>query len=359
MGYFDLLRLPDGSYTKPGMRGYPGLEPMQALLLEVIRDMNLEGVKTAVDLTARGGAVALELEQRGLLVWVCEDSAAAWSALRKTGLLPWEDKTDLSCAILPGERGNASVRAVLRDAFVFTNPNGLCLLAGDKDRGFDRYFKEAITLFGMGEILERSKGLRVGRLQKTNPDVLLPVPSPEVFDVTARGQTLHCAAFPGTFSSGKLDAASRLLLEHLPHGTTHRVLDVGAGYGVLGGFLALEGATVTMLEADASSVQSCQQTLTLNRLDGRAVFSDVDSALDPSETFDLIVTNPPFHVGSDLILDVALEFIRCAERRFEVGGEFWLVANHFLPYEREMARIGTVHEVAREKGFKVLCLRRG
>jgi 16S rRNA (guanine1207-N2)-methyltransferase len=358
VGYFDLLRLPDGSYTKPGMRGYPSLEPVQALLLEAVRDMNLEGIKTAVDLTARGGAVALELERHGLLVWVREDSAAAWSALRKTGLLPREEKTDLSCAILSGERGNASVRALLRDAFIFTNPSGICLLTGDKDRGFDRYFNEAISLFGAGEILERSKGLRVGRLEKTNPDVPIPLPLPEVFDLTARGKTLRCATFPGTFSSGKLDAASRLLLEHLPTGSGRNVLDIGAGYGALSGFLALEGATVCLLEDDGPSVRSCHETLALNTVEARIVHSDVDAKLEPTETFDLIVTNPPFHVGSDLILDVALEFIRCAERRLEPGGEFWLVANHFLPYEREMARIGTVREVVREKGFKVLCVRR-
>jgi 16S rRNA (guanine1207-N2)-methyltransferase len=269
------------------------------------------------------------------------------------------DPCDLVTVILPGDRGNNAVREQFTDALRRISVGGRALVTGDKDRGFDRYFKEAITLFGTGEILERSKGLRVGRLEKTNPDASLPLPSPEVFDVTARGKTLRCAAFPGTFSSGKLDAASRLLLEHLPNGSGRNVLDIGAGYGALSGFLALEGATVCMLEDDGPSVRSCHETLALNTLEARVVHSDVDAKLEPTETFDLIVTNPPFHVGSDLILDVALEFIRCAERRLEVGGEFWLVANHFLSYEREMARIGTVREVVREKGFKVLSVRRG
>jgi 16S rRNA (guanine1207-N2)-methyltransferase len=359
VGYFDLKRLSDGSYTKPGMRGYPGLDPMQELLLEVVRDMDLEGVKTAVDLTARGGALALELQRRGIEVSAKDTSAAALNVLREAGLnVQRSQDTDLVCVILPADRGNALVRETVRETFEYTRTGGTCLIAGDKDRGFDRYFKEARALFGKGEILERTRGLRVARLEKTSAVAPPPAPEAAPFTIEARGRTLSCAAFPGTFSSGKLDPASKLLLEHLPSGQDRSVLDVGAGYGVLGGFLAGDGATVTLLEDDAFSVQSCRKTLELNDLQGRALHSDVDSALEPDAKFDLIVANPPFHVGSDLILDVALEFIRCAERRLTPGGEFWLVANHFLPYEAEMARIGVVHEVARERGFKVLMVKK-
>ncbi len=359
VGYFDLKRLSDGSDTKPGMRGYPGLDPMQELMLEVLQDMDLEGLKTAVDLTARGGALALALVGRDIAVGARDTSATALNVLRAAHLTDQISRdADLVCAILPADRGNALVRETVREAFEYTRAGGACLIAGDKDRGFDRYFKEARALFGKGEILERTRGLRVARLQKTNSVAPPPAPEPEPFTIEARGRTLSCAAFPGTFSSGKLDAASRLLLEHLPSGKDRNVLDIGAGYGALGGFLAGDGANATLLEDDAFSVQSCHKTLEFNNLKGCALHSDVDSALEPDAKFDLIVTNPPFHVGSDLILDVALEFIRCAERRLRPGGEFWLVANHFLPYEPEMARIGVVREVARERGFKVLMVKK-
>jgi 16S rRNA (guanine1207-N2)-methyltransferase len=341
------------------MRGYPGLDPMQELMLEVVQDMDLGGVRTAVDLTARGGALALELQRRGIEVSAKDASATALNVLHEAGLTkePVQD-ADLVCAILPADRGNALVRETVREAFGHTHTGGACLIAGDKDRGFDRYFKEARALFGKAEILERTRGLRVARLEKTSSVAPPPPPTPEPFAIEARGHTLSCAAFPGTFSSGKLDPASKLLLEHLPSGTGKNVLDIGSGYGALGGFLAWDGANATLLEDDAFSVQSCRATLELNNLKGRALHSDVDSALEPDVKFDLIVTNPPFHVGSDLILDVALEFIRCAERHLTPGGEFWLVANHFLPYEAEMARIGVVHEVARERGFKVLMVKK-
>jgi 16S rRNA (guanine1207-N2)-methyltransferase len=194
-------------------------------------------------------------------------------------------------------------------------------------------------------------------LTKTGGEALAN-PEPEVFTLEARNQKLECIALPGVFSSGKFDLASKLLLEHLPNGAGKTVLDIGCGYGALAGFLALEGATVTMLEDDSRSVESSKRTLELNHLQGRVLWSDVDSKLENNAKFDLIITNPPFHVGSDLILDVALEFIRAIERHLAPSGEVWLVANHFLPYERELARIGNVREVARGRGFKVLTVRR-
>jgi 16S rRNA (guanine1207-N2)-methyltransferase len=364
VGYFDTIRLEHGPYTKPGVRGYPYLEPTQALMLEVLQNLDLEGVESALDLTAHGGAIALELSNRGISVAVSESSQAAASVLERVILELRQFDGDLGVGadfvtvILPADRGNAIVRELLRLAWTHTKPGGRCLIAGDKDRGFERYYKEAKTHFGTGEILERSKGLRVAMLTKTGGEP--PVnPEPKVFTLEARGKTLECIALPGVFSSGKFDLASKLLLEHLPNSAGKTVLDIGCGYGALGGFLALEGATVTMLEDDSRSVESSKRTLELNHLQGQVLWSDVDSKLEKNAKFDLIITNPPFHVGSDLILDVALEFIRAVERHLAPNGEVWLVANHFLPYERELARIGTVREVARGRGFKVLNVKSG
>jgi 16S rRNA (guanine1207-N2)-methyltransferase len=369
LGYFDHIRLEHGPYTKPGVRGYPYLEPTQALMLEVIQNLDLEGVESALDLTAQSGAVALELSSRGISVAVSESSQAAASVLERVipELRQFDGDlgigADFVTVILPADKGNAIVRELLRLAWTHTKPGGRCLIAGDKDRGFERYFKEARGHFGTGEILERAKGLRVAMLTKTGgtvPANSVPAnPEPEIFTLEARGKNLDCIALPGVFSSGKFDLASQLLLEHLPDGAGKTVLDIGCGYGALGGFLALEGATVTMLEDDSRSVESSKRTLELNHLQGRVIWSDVDSKLEKNAKFDLIVTNPPFHVGSDLILDVALEFIRAVERHLAPGGEVWLVANHFLPYERELARIGVVREVARGRGFKVLAVGKG
>ncbi len=363
--YFQVTQFKDGSFTKPGVRGFPHLDPAQALLLETLNQLELSG--SVLDLTARGGALALRFVNQGLEVAAFETSSAAISVLKLTAeksgfavlepeeVFQLECQFDLVCLILPADRGNALVRFWLERAFVFTKPGGRVLVAGDKDKGFERYFKEAKGFFGNAEILERSKGLRVGILEK-NLNENSVQPQPEHFVIEARALKLECEALPGVFSSGKLDIASKVLLEYLPNANSKRVLDIGAGYGALGGMLALEGAKVTMLEDDWFGVKSIERMIELNNLSARVLHSDVDSSLEKDAKFDLIVMNPPFHVGKDVILDVALEFIQSSGRHLERGGEIWLVANHFLPYEQAISSLGRVREVARKNGFKVLAL---
>ena len=363
--YFVTKQLEDGSITKPGVRGFPYLDAAQALLLETLPQLEVTG--SVLDLTARGGALALEFHNQGLEVCALEISRAAITALSLTAeksgfkilkpekVFALETQFDLVCLILPADRGNALVRFWCDRAFAAIKPGGRVLVAGDKDKGFERYFKEAKNFFGGAEILERSKGLRVGLLEKTLTEAPIQVQS-ERFCVEARGLKLECEALPGVFASGKLDVASKVLLEHLPNANAKRVLDIGAGYGALGAMLALEGARVTMLEDDWFSVQSIERTLKLNNLTARVLHSDVDSSLEKDAKFDLIVMNPPFHVGKDVILDVALEFIEAAKRHLAAHGEVWLVANHFLHYEQPLANLGRLREVARDRGFKVLAV---
>jgi 16S rRNA (guanine1207-N2)-methyltransferase len=366
VGYFELQALPGGGYTKPGVRGYPGLEPAQDLLLRTIEVPG--SAKRALDLSARGGAVAASLASQGLDVAAVEASAAALAALRSAaadsgfavaeGELP-RGAFDLVTLILPADRGNAAVREAVAVATGCLAPGGVLYLAGEKDRGFERYLKETIALVGPGEIVERESGLRVARIERAGSSEV-PAPQPEqTFSIEARGRVIECVTLPGVFAGARLDTATRLLLERLPSPVGKRVLDLGCGCGVIGALLSAEGAVVTMVDDDLPSVAAARETLRRNNLAGRVLHSDVDGALVSAERFDLVVSNPPFHVGSNLILDVAREFVAAVARRLDPGGEAWLVANHFLPYERPLAAVGPVREEARRAGFKVLTARRG
>ncbi len=349
--YWSWRTLANGALTKPGIAGYPHVEPAQELLLEATQD--LTGAGRALDLSARGGAVALRLRENGWAVAATDEGAASLAALHKLELTDAGGQAELVCLMLSAERGNARVQAQIAQAWSRTALSGVLLLAGDKDKGFERYFKQAVQIFGGGEIVQRGNGYRVARLVKTK---LEPPVTPEAqhFIISARGRSVRCSAQPGVFASGKLDAASAVMLEHLPNASGKRVLDIGAGYGALGVTLALEGATVTMLESDALSVQSCVETLALNGLIGSVLHSDVDAKLPANARFDWVVMNPPFHVGRDLKLEVALEFIAAAGRHLGAGGEVWLVANHFLPYEAPLAELGVLNVVTLERGFKLL-----
>jgi 16S rRNA (guanine1207-N2)-methyltransferase len=359
---------------KAGVLGFPHLEPTQALLMAAMQNPPLPIHGPLLDLTAMCGVSALLFPS--LEPVLIERSRAALTVLEQQfgithtihcalpsqleGIL--QTQFSSVCAVLPAHRGNEAVSELLEVAHRLTAQNGLFFIAGDKDRGFERYFKWAKQHFGEGEILERHKGLRVAVLRQVRAVALQPTPL-EFGSYTLESQNpnypaLEIAILPGVFSARGVDIASKFLLETLNEKSLEwdgkKVLDIGAGSGVLAAWAAQRGAKITALEEDWAGVLCIQNTLERNHLAGDALHSDVGSALPPSEQFDLILSNPPFHVGESLILEVAAEFIALAGQRLQVGGELYMVANVFLPYEKHISAWGKVDEVARSKGFKIL-----
>ena len=332
-------------YVKPGARGYR--DPVYELLQRHVAPYG----GRALDLNPGVGWGSLPLEGR-MEVERLETSRAAFRCLERSGLRarlapPWEAEEgayDLVVLALPAGRGSQYVALSLLAAARALRPLGRVYLAGDKNKGFERYFKEAKALLGYGEVVAREGAYRVALLEKEKAPPPLP-PLWQSFQARILGQAYTFYHLPGVFSAGRVDKASLLLLEALvtavPSLKGRRVLDLGAGYGALTLPLARLGAEVTAVEDDLVSVLSLRRSLEENGLEARALHSDVDEALTPEERFDIIVTNPPFHVGGAVILDVAQAFVEAAAARLKPGGGFFLVANPFLKYESLLeARFG-------------------
>lgn len=343
-------------HVKPGARGYrdPVYEALQAAVAPF--------GQRALDLNPGVGLASLPLEGR-MEVDRLETSRAAFRCLQASGLKarlapPWEAEEnayDLVVLALPAGRGTPYVEASLVAAARALGMGGRVYLAGDKNKGFERYFKQARALLGYGLVLKREGPVRVALLEKEREAP--PLPSLwHPFQARLLGETLTFFHLPGVFSAGKVDKASVLLLEALVGEVGReglrgrRILDLGAGYGGLTLPLARLGGEVTALEDDLVSVLSLERSLKENHLAARVLHSDVDEALAEGEgdsrpvqdqapglteekAFDIIVTNPPFHVGGAVILDVAQAFVEAAAARLRPGGGFFLVANPFLKYE--------------------------
>ncbi len=152
-----------------------------------------------------------------------------------------------------------------------------------------------------------------------------------------------CRSLPGTFSHGRLDGGTERLLAFLADDRERRkrVLDLGAGCGVLGASLALLSHTrkVTLVESSYAGVESSRRTLLANGLvskeQAEAVLADVGEA--PRGPFDLIVTNPPFHDGRDQDRQLLGHFADAASHRLARGGRFLVVANRHLGYHDDLA----------------------
>ncbi|WP_288480137.1 class I SAM-dependent methyltransferase [uncultured Deinococcus sp.] len=342
--------------TKPGVRGFPGVDDAQALLAQTMRKDRVSG--DVLDLTAMGGLLA---GLPGVTLRAAEGSAAALTVLEAAGLdpwpaapgdpAPWNERARTVALVLAGDRGNAYAQAQVAWAHACTPPGGTLYLAGDRDKGFDRYVRAAGAAFGTGETVARDGGMRVARLVR-RPGPTPPFPDPEGYEAYG----VRVVGRPGVFSAARPDKATALLLETLgePDWSGKEALDLGCGAGLIGAWAARRGAAVTLLDGDLQSVRSSRDTLAASGLSGEVLHSDVDAALPPERTFDVILTNPPFHVGRGVVLDVAREFIVAAGRRLRPGGALYLVANDPLPYEAPLRALGEVRELARAGGFKVL-----
>jgi 16S rRNA (guanine1207-N2)-methyltransferase len=154
------------------------------------------------------------------------------------------------------------------------------------------------------------------------------------------GDRVEAVSLPGVFSHGRLDDGSRFLVEHWQPPELGRALDLGCGSGVLAAALRLArpAARIDAADARAEALEATRRTLAANGLaaggeHGAVVASDVFSDLPGS--WDLIVSNPPFHRGPGghgADFGVTERLIREAGTHLAPGGRLVLVTNTFIDY---------------------------
>ena len=164
---------------------------------------------------------------------------------------------------------------------------------------------------------------------------------------------------PGVFAWDRIDPASQLLAEHLPSDLRGRAADLGAGYGYLSAELLQRCpgiASLDLYEAEVRALDLARVNFadSATRLPLKFLWQDVTLGLP--ETYDVIVTNPPFHAQQSAARpDIGRAFIAAAAAALVPGGRLWLVANRNLPYELELdANFGSVRIVAQQQGFKII-----
>jgi len=153
------------------------------------------------------------------------------------------------------------------------------------------------------------------------------------FEADVAGMKFPVVSYPGVFSHDELDPGTKLLLESLGKPEFRRALDWGCGSGVIGTYLQLlrPESSVDLVDSHAMAFRSTRETLALNGLSPERVTAS-DGFSDVRGTFDLIVTNPPFHAGLKTELSIAERMIRESGRFLVPGGRLVLVANSFLRY---------------------------
>ena len=222
-------------------------------------------------------------------------------------------------------------------------PGGRLYLVGAKDRGVLSMAKRMRSLFGNLETLVISKGQRVVCSHVENNSL----------DLHSQEGLL----LPTTFAEGKLDEGTRLLVDALEVHATDMALDIGCGAGYLGMHIARVASKghVTMVDASLVAVDAAQNMVEQSGMTNMQVLASNGTQAVKAQRFDLIVTNPPFHLGGIQTTEIGERFIREAAQVLRPRGRFYLVANRFLKYEPTMRTcFHSVEEVGGNTRYKVL-----
>ena len=149
----------------------------------------------------------------------------------------------------------------------------------------------------------------------------------------------------GVFSAKKIDFASQYFINHisvLP--TDKKVLDLASGNGILA-YVANEKCTdceIHLMDDSELAIASSK----LN-IEGDNVYFHCEDTLDGFEnnSFDLVISNPPFHFEYENNIEVSLKLFKGVQRITKPGGRFQLVANIHLNYKIHLDKIFSDVEV--------------
>ncbi|WP_460798118.1 class I SAM-dependent methyltransferase [Microbacterium sp. GXF0217] len=169
---------------------------------------------------------------------------------------------------------------------------------------------------------------------------------------------LTIAAHGGAFAGARIDIGTRALLEALGRvPSAETVVDLGCGTGALAAAYALAhpDARVIATDRSAAAAASARATMAANGLAERVLVTQDDAGSElPDASADIVLLNPPFHLGTSVHTAAATRLFEAAARLLKPGGELWAVYNSTLAYRAELARlIGPTEQVNRTAKFTV------
>lgn len=263
---------------------------------------------------------------------------------------------ELVLILPPRQRDEA--RALLARAVAMTKPGGRIIACQSNDEGARSGEADLAQLTGEVESLSKNKcrAFWTSSLARLNVSLLTQWQTLDEPRSIADGRF---TSRPGIFAWDHIDVASALLAEHLPQNLAGRAADLGAGFGYLSAELLTRCPGIKALDAYEAENRALELArVNLKSFEARTPINyrwhDVAAGL--LDTYDVIVTNPPFHAqrGMDRP-DIGRRFIAVAADALRPGGKLWLVANRHLPYENILSEnFDVVRTVVQQHGYKII-----
>lgn len=271
----------------------------------------------------------------------------------------WHPETDPSVRtvviFLSREKDVTDLR-VAAASKVFPEAKEIYLIGHNKlgARSIHRRFKKKFKEVDQLASARHSRLVRLAKPQASATEALEDLWQTWTLDVD--GTPLQIHDLPGVFSRGELDRGTDMLIQSLANRDHERVLDLGCGAGVLSIAYAtrVPNAKMILVDHDIMATESAQKNIdTLGLSDRAQVFlGDVESVAD--RRFQLVITNPPFHLGSQVTTATSERWFKAVAKMLEPGGEFVLVANQHIPYGKILGELfAEVKTLEEDSKFRV------
>lgn len=177
---------------------------------------------------------------------------------------------------------------------------------------------------------------------------------------TVKWKDSYLQQYYGVFSSGNIDIGTRFFLEKLKLKPSEvKVLDVASGNGVIAYEVTEQNQQieVTLVDDFNLAIESSK----INLKDKQANFL-CDDTLDKltMNSFDLVVSNPPFHFEHENNIEVALHLFKGVANCLKISGRFLLVANTHLNYSTHLIELfSEVSVIHQNKKFQIIeCIKK-
>ncbi|WP_433601430.1 methyltransferase [Nocardia sp. CA-135953] len=226
--------------------------------------------------------------------------------------------------------------------------------------GRDKYLTKS-----MNDVLAESfLRVRASRGRQKSRTLLVSGPKPVAappFPVRERIDDIDIdvVAHGAVFSGAELDIGTRFLLQHFKwmKPDARDAIDLGCGTGILAVALAKArpGIRVVGTDQSAAAVASARATAAVNEVADRVtVVRDDAMSRAADNSADLVLCNPPFHVGAAVHTGSAIKMFAETGRVLRPGGELWTVYNSHLNYRGVVQRmVGQTEVIGRNRKFTV------
>ena len=172
------------------------------------------------------------------------------------------------------------------------------------------------------------------------------------FSYDYKGKRINFTSDLGVFSKDRLDFGTHVLLQSLPNLSDKKsLLDVGCGVGCIGVSIAkaYPNLEVTMIDVNERCIELTQKNISDNKVNAKVLYSNLYENI--SETYDVIISNPPIRAGKKVVLGVVEE----GYNYLNDNGEVYVVIQKKQGADSMKKRMeevyGNVEIVDKDKGY--------